>query len=55
MGSGIKNLRGTPLSEIYGSAAPPGKGRTIIFLEGGGGGGMKNIEKKLFAGPKKTK
>ena len=23
------------------------KGRTIIFLEVGGGGGMKNIEKKI--------
>ena len=26
-----------------------------LFLWRGGGGGMKNIEKKLFAGPKKTK
>ena len=31
------------------------KGWTIIFLEGGGGGGVRNIEKKMFAEPKKTK
>ena len=30
------------------------KGRTIILLEGGGGG-MKNIKKKMVAGPEKTK
>ena len=28
------------------------KGRTIIFLEGGG---VRNIEKNMFAGPEKTK
>ena len=29
------------------------KGRTIIFLEGGGGGGMKNIEKNCLQGLKR--
>ena len=33
------------------------RGTDIYFSEGrgGGGGGMKNMEKKWFAGPKKTK
>ena len=31
----------------------PSKGRTIIFLEGGGGGGVKNIEKTCLQGLKR--